>query len=284
MPHHQLSHAGWFSLNKPHTYFSTSLSTAFLLGTALGTALHLFSRGETPAISSVRVNHLQNTPALTRFLVCPRYMLGGLGKKVVWWVKNSHKLWWAIKYVISSNKLFSVCRCPSSLKLLWAIPNYSLAAGKPIAESSRSTGQNQTTTRRAHDSPLTRNSKAEGAKGPPELGWSLGMLTSTLAGNSHHAHKELRLLEKGTLKSTHQLELGWGKAKQPCTLEHKIQGEEPLGKETRQTWKCRGIHWGPFGSVSPFWSLYAHEFVHWPAHHPAHCCCYCQAQLCCRQW
>lgn len=52
-----------------------------------------------------------------------------------------------------------------------------------------------------------------------------------------------------------------GKAKQPCALEHKIQGEEPLGKESGQTWKCRGIHRWPFGSVNPFYSLHAHEFV-----------------------
>lgn len=87
------------------------------------------------------------------------------------------------------------------------------------------------------------------------------MLTITPAGNSHHAYKELRLLEKDSLRSTHQLRLRWGKAKQPCTLEHKIQGEEPLGKESRQTWKCRGVHGWPFGSVNPFCSLHAHEFV-----------------------
>lgn len=31
---------------------------------------------------------LQNIPALTRFLVCPHYMLGGLGNKLFWWIKK----------------------------------------------------------------------------------------------------------------------------------------------------------------------------------------------------
>lgn len=164
-----------------------------------------------------------------------------------------------------------VGRCPTSLKLLWALPKYSHTAGPVLVPSCwkegnsrqqqvhRSELNNHQETPWQPQGAMTCNARAGGEKGHQELGWSLRMLTITPADNSLHAYKEL--LEKGILWSIHQLRLGWGKTKEPCTLEHKIQGEEPLGKESRQTWKCRGVHGWPFGSVNPFCSLHAHEFV-----------------------
>lgn len=53
----QFSYNGNYGLKCPHTYFSTSLPTAFLLATALGTALHLFSTGGIQAIAFKTYQH-----------------------------------------------------------------------------------------------------------------------------------------------------------------------------------------------------------------------------------